>query len=129
MNAISAILITYASRLDINGNTYHAFRYIDCATGRPVEALVDHESNTLAGVNSLPHGPCGYFWQQEKMSKRDFKARFGKHKYAGCKPSEVRDFILRGIAPEPRTQVEFNEADCGGVFNGNQVISDADPGL
>lgn len=24
---------------------------------------------------------------------------------------------------------EFNEADCGGVFDGNQVISDADPGL
>lgn len=23
----------------------------------------------------------------------------------------------------------FNESDCGGVFDGNQVISDADPGL
>lgn len=24
---------------------------------------------------------------------------------------------------------EFNEADCGGAFDGNQVTSDADPGL
>ena len=24
---------------------------------------------------------------------------------------------------------DFNEADCGGVFDGNQVVSDADPGL
>lgn len=32
--------------------------------------------------------------------------------------------------PEPkRLPVEFNEADCGGVFDGFQVTSDADPGL
>lgn len=28
-----------------------------------------------------------------------------------------------------RHHVEFNENDCGGVFDGNQVTSDADPGL
>jgi len=28
-----------------------------------------------------------------------------------------------------RRHVEFNEADCGGAFDGNQVTSDADPGL
>ena len=29
------------------------------------------------------------------------------------------------IGPAP----EFNEADCGGAFDGRQVTSDADPGL
>lgn len=27
------------------------------------------------------------------------------------------------------TSTEFNESECGGVFDGHQVISDADPGL
>jgi hypothetical protein len=37
--------------------------------------------------------------------------------------------------PKPLTELwrrrldEFNEADCGGVFDGRQVTSDADPGL
>lgn len=30
---------------------------------------------------------------------------------------------------ERHTQSTFNEADCGGVFDGFQVTSDADPGL
>jgi len=28
-----------------------------------------------------------------------------------------------------RIPIRFHEADCGGAFDGNQVISDADPGL
>lgn len=31
-------------------------------------------------------------------------------------------------APKPR-RADFNEADCGGVFDGFGVVSDADPGL
>lgn len=34
------------------------------------------------------------------------------------------------INPRPRAhRADFNEADCGGVFDGTRVISDADPGL
>lgn len=30
---------------------------------------------------------------------------------------------------QPRSEREFNEADCGGVWTGSEVISDADPSL
>lgn len=34
------------------------------------------------------------------------------------------------LAAKPAPEVPaFNERDCSGVFDGNQVISDADPGL
>jgi len=38
-------------------------------------------------------------------------------------PRESRKALPAPLAPD------FNEADCGGVFTGNGVISDADPGL
>jgi hypothetical protein len=56
-------------------------------------------------------------------------------------PQTVRDVIDKARGPElpapvPITKretispaVEFNEADCGGAFDGRQVTSDADPGL
>lgn len=41
---------------------------------------------------------------------------------------------IAGAMPLPPRRVrgechEFNESECGGVFDGNQVTSDADPGL
>ena len=39
--------------------------------------------------------------------------------------------VWRNLRPQGRhsTQVPFNEADCGGAFDGFTVSSDADPGL
>lgn len=42
-------------------------------------------------------------------------------------PSNPVDAVIK-VMEEPRP-VEFNEADCGGAFDGFQVTSDADPGL
>jgi hypothetical protein len=35
----------------------------------------------------------------------------------------------RVTARRQRPEFDFNEADCGGVFDGFSVTSDADPGL
>lgn len=37
--------------------------------------------------------------------------------------------IGRAMASSPAPPAHFNEADCGGAFDGTRVISDADPGL
>ena len=45
----------------------------------------------------------------------------------GCSHGDIVTLLI-GNLTEP-APVRFNEADCGGVFDGNRVISDAEPGL
>jgi hypothetical protein len=40
----------------------------------------------------------------------------------------VKPWAISKAMHAPRAHA-FNESDCGGAFDGNQVISDADPGL
>ena len=55
-----------------------------------------------------------------------------------CPVTPVAMFPASFVKPRPHTphgdairrlEVQFNEADCGGVWDGSQVTSDADPGL
>lgn len=46
-------------------------------------------------------------------------------------PDHARERLQKKVREilKPVIRPEFNEADCGGVFDGFQVTSDADPGL
>lgn len=57
-------------------------------------------------------------WVPEEAMKSQYRAKVTKA--AG----------LLGVVPDKRKHIPpFNEADCGGVFDGFTVSSDADPGL
>ncbi len=93
---IKAILQIVSSKPDASNNTYWAFRYTSTETAVQVEALCDHESNLLAAIYDM-HGSTEYFWYKTELPKRIFKAQFGACEYAGCKPEDIKWWIIRHL--------------------------------
>jgi|SRR5881394_269419 len=96
---IKAVLQTFSSELDRNGNTYHAFRYHDTQSGAVVEGIADSESAITMGANSLIG--TDYLWISLRMKKRDFMAKVNKWKST----DNVKVFILNSLnSLEPQPQ-------------------------
>lgn len=59
-----------------------------------------------------------------------FENEFGHRFFCKCNEADLaprRNKFVEELQATP--PIHFNENDCGGVFDGNGVISDADPGL
>ncbi len=91
---IQAIIYTLNTPHGSNGNSHHAFRYIDCETGKTVEGVVDTEGTALAAMNTLfDHRASNYTWFAERFGIRVWKAKTKGWDFAGFTGSECAEFI------------------------------------
>jgi hypothetical protein len=100
---VKGILEIFSSKLDRNGNTYWAFRFTECKTGRRVVGQAPAESNLTCVFNHKQFR--GWAWSEVHVGRttlgyREFVRKTGDWPYAGCTPDELRGFILDALKGE-----------------------------
>lgn len=96
---ITGIVITFSSKRDVNGNRYHAFRFVDCETGRMLNCIQENENDVLQALNEW-RGPTSYFWTQQELPKRLFMAKV-KGWPGRINVKEITDSLKRLVSNNP----------------------------
>ncbi len=99
-------------------------------TKEHVKAFLELHRAVADAIRALGTVPSGHLYARvmEHVSQDQFDSILARLKGAGL-VVEDQSHLLRWIGPKLEAVCQFNEADCGGAFDGNQVVSDADPGL
>lgn len=98
---VKGILDILNSELDRYGNTYWAFRFTDCKTGRQVVGTISGgESNICAVFNH--EAWRGWKWNEiysthHTLKRREFTNATSDWPYAGCTPDQLSKFIQAGL--------------------------------
>jgi hypothetical protein len=105
MNAINGLLTIINSKRDFAGNTYYAFRYLDCESGKVVCGKIS------GGYSNIDVARCyinndKFTMQSEskinietqELKIRDYNKEVKGWSYAGCTPHQISDFIKKELA-------------------------------
>lgn len=90
-NTIKAVVNIIHSKHDKYGNTYFAFVYTDCATGKEVKGLIDtnnFNSEIFANVKKI----------ETILPIREYNHKTKNWPYAGCGAAEIKAFINKQLA-------------------------------
>lgn len=99
---IKAILKAINSKMDRNGNTYWAFSFTDCKTGKTVNATIcGGESNIYAIIRhwnvKLNDWDRSIHFEREELPIREFNRLTKNWQYAGCNSQELAQFIKKSL--------------------------------
>lgn len=106
MKPYTALLVILNSKRDSAGNSYYAFRYVDCETGKVVCGRITggYSNIDCSRCYMTPNGE--FQWQSDsaisietqELNIREFNREVKNFSYAGCTPQEIAKFIKTELA-------------------------------
>ena len=101
---ITASLTAINSKVDIYGNCYWAFRFVDYDTGKNVCAKISGGESNIAAIRQYWNNPDGWdnsvTFSVDELPIRKFNSFTKDWSYAGCHPQELADFIRKSLAQD-----------------------------
>lgn len=133
--SIIGILEAIQSRRDVNGNTYHAMRYTDCATGLVVCAVdCGGESNIHAVSYELSPDGAGIHYILTEVGKKQYSRMTKDWKFVSCDEKALAAYIRAEIAqakppqpPQPppehsRGAIRAAQVITGGAYSNGKTL-------